>query len=283
MTTWSAGRCSEPNGNVTVNVEPSPGTDSTVAPPPWRSASLGHERQPDAGALVAARARADDAVEALEQALLVGGLDADAGVDDRQLGVPVAGLQPHRDPARERELERVREQVHDDLRPHLAVHVHRLRERRGLDRERQAGALEGRARTCSPARPCSGPGRSGAYAALMRPDCRRAKSSSVLTSLSRRCALRWMRSTRTRWSPSSRVLRGRERVLGRAEQQGQRRAQLVADVGEERGLGLVELDQRAPRAAAPLVRAHVGETGGDLARRRGRGSRGSPRRARGSG
>jgi hypothetical protein len=51
----------------------------------------------------------------------------------------------HRDPTLERELQRVREEVQDDLRPHVAVDVDRLRQRRAVDLEREAGALEGRA------------------------------------------------------------------------------------------------------------------------------------------
>ena len=43
----------------------------------------------------------------------------------------------HGDPPVERELERVREQVEDDLLPHLAVDVDRLRERRAVDDERR--------------------------------------------------------------------------------------------------------------------------------------------------
>ena len=101
LTTWSAGRCSAPNGTRTVNVEPSPGALLDRDAAAVQLGQLGDERQPDARALVGARARADDAVEALEQPLLVGRLDADAGVGDRQLGaVAVGGAQPHRDPAR---------------------------------------------------------------------------------------------------------------------------------------------------------------------------------------
>ena len=51
---------------------------------------LGDEREPDARALVGARARVDHAMEALEQPLLLGGRDADARVGHDELGdVPV--------------------------------------------------------------------------------------------------------------------------------------------------------------------------------------------------
>ena len=50
-----------------------------------------------------------------------------------------------------------------------------------------------------------------------------------------------------------------ERVLGRAEQQRQRGAELVADVGEELGLGPVELDQPLGPLALLLVGPRAGE------------------------
>ena len=57
----------------------------------------------------------------------------------------------------------------------------------------------------------------------------------------------------------------REHILQRAEHQGQRRAKLVTDVGEEGGLGAVDLRQGFGAATLLLVRMGVGEAGGDLA------------------
>ncbi len=68
-----------------------------------------------------------------------------------------------------------------------------------------------------------------------------------------------------RCSPCRLVVVVAERVLGRAEQQRERRAQLVADVGEERGLGLVELQQAFVAQALLFVGARVREARGDLA------------------
>ena len=54
--------------------------------------------------------------------------------------------------------------------------------------------------------------------------------------------------------------------LERAEHQRQRRAKLMAHVGEERGLGAIDFRQRFGAAALLLVGFGVGDGGGDLAR-----------------
>ena len=56
-----------------------------------------------------------------------------------------------------------------------------------------------------------------------------------------------------------------EHVLERPQHQRQRRAELVADVGEERGLGAVDLGQRLGAPALLLVGLGVGDRRGDLA------------------
>ena len=90
-----------------------------------------------------------------------------------------------------------------------------------------------------------------------------------------RVALRERRAARVRRraGPAS-----AERILQRAEHQRQRRAELVADVREERGLGAVDFRQR--RGAAPLVfvGASIGDRGGDLRRRPVRGNSSTARR-----
>ena len=50
----------------------------------------------------------------------------------------------HGDPPLERELERVRQQIQDDLFPHLPVHKHGRGQRRAIDDEAQAGLLHRR-------------------------------------------------------------------------------------------------------------------------------------------
>jgi hypothetical protein len=104
---------------------------------------LAADREAEAGAAVLARGRAVGLLERLEDDLLLVGRDADAGVRDRerdhlarvlQLGVverpaAVGRRDRERDAAVVRELERVRQQVLDDLLQPLDVGDQRLRQR----------------------------------------------------------------------------------------------------------------------------------------------------------
>ena len=56
-----------------------------------------------------------------------------------------------------------------------------------------------------------------------------------------------------------------QHLLERAQHQGERRAELVADVGEEGGLGAVDLGQRLGAPALLFVGLGVGDRRGDLA------------------
>ena len=120
----------------------------------------------------------------------------------------------------------------------------------------------------------------GSRSGSARPASMREKSSRVLTSFCRRSALR---KTTVRRSLLLAVGGVAQRVLGRAEDQRQRRAELVADVGEEVGLRAVELGQRLGPLALGLARAHAARGSRRSGRRRARGSRGRPRRAGGTG
>lgn len=87
-----------------------------------------HEREADARALVGARGGALDAVEALEEARELRLGDAFSRVLHLKHHGGFLGAEAHRDLAVERELERVGEEVQHDFLPHVAVHVHGLRE-----------------------------------------------------------------------------------------------------------------------------------------------------------
>jgi len=84
---------------------------------------LARERQADSGPFVCARFDPFHAVEPLEHARKVFGGDSRSGVPDRELRPAVHLPQPDLDPSFERELERVREEVEDDLLPHVAIDV----------------------------------------------------------------------------------------------------------------------------------------------------------------
>ena len=95
----------------------------------------------------------------------------------------------------------------------------------------------------------------------------REKSSSVLTSFSSRRPLRCTSSRSLALGDDRRRRRmAHQHVLERPEHQRQRRAELVAHVGEERGLGAVELGERLGPAALLFVGAGVGDRRGDLPR-----------------
>ena len=82
-----------------------------------------HEGQADARAFVRAGARVGDAVEALEEVRQLVCRDARPGVaHPKRHVIPTPG-QADSDLAREGKLEGVREQVEDDLLPHVAIHV----------------------------------------------------------------------------------------------------------------------------------------------------------------
>ena len=162
----------------------------------------------------------------------------------------------------ERELERVREQVEDDLLPHLAVDVDRLGQRRAVDRRGAARRARTPSGSCSPGRRSAPRGRSARRWPARGPASMRAKSSSVLTSLSRRWPLRCTSSSCAR-SSGGELLRASS-VLQRAEHQRERRAELVADVAEERGLGAVELGERLGAPALVLERLDRGNGAGDV-------------------
>jgi hypothetical protein len=68
-------------------------------------------------------------MKAFEQARQLVLRHADAGVRDAQQRAFAIARQAQRDAAFERELERVREQVEDDLLPHVAVDERRARRR----------------------------------------------------------------------------------------------------------------------------------------------------------
>ena len=87
----------------------------------------------------------------------------------------------------------------------------------------------------------------------------------MLTSRSSRRPLRWTTSSWSLTAGEQLGVAAGQHVLDRAEHQRQRRAELVADVGEEGGLGPVEFGQRLGPLPLLLVGPGVGDGGGDLA------------------
>ena len=100
----------------------------------------------------------------------------------------------------------------------------------------------------------------------MRPASMREKSSSVLTSFSRRRPLRCATSSAVAASAGSALVALVEQILQRAEHQRQRRAELVRHVREERRLRAVELGQRLGPAPLFLERLRVRQRRANLRR-----------------
>ena len=188
----SAGRCALPRGIETVNVVPWPSARAHGHRAAVQPHELVHQRQADPRALVRARARAR-----------ARGGSARTGAAARARGCPCrcrrtasSTRSPRRrsvdrDRALERELERVRQQVEDDLLPHVAIDEDGLAAAaRTSTTQLEARALD-RRRGSALARSLVSAARSvGSYDACARPASMRAKSSRLFTSFSSRSSLR---------------------------------------------------------------------------------------------
>ena len=94
----------------------------------------------------------------------------------------------------------------------------------------------------------------------------REKSSKVFTSFKSRWPLRRMMVKSSRFSAETCALRLCQNLIEGPQHERERRAKLVAHVGEKRRLGAVELGQRFSTFAFFLVGACTGKSGGDLTR-----------------
>ena len=106
------------------------------------------------------------------------------------------------------------------------------------------------------------PRSTGSWCACRRPASMREKSSRVLTSFSRRWLFR-LRDLEV-LAGFGRQPVGGQRLLERAQHERQRRAELVAHVREERGLGAIELGQRLGPLPIVLGGARVADQAADL-------------------
>ena len=244
----SAGRWPEPHGRRTVNVLPLPGSLSTwILPRCCLTSSLTSD-SPMPTAFLAAALDALNTVETLEQVHLRLSRDADAGITDFEFDVLGCAREPHANRAVQRVLEGVRDQIEDDLFPHVAIDPDRSRQVLALHHELEACPVGGRAEHAHQIARQRGQ-ISGSKRACRRPASIREKSSRVFTSFSRRRALRCATSSSPRSAGDPR--RGRQCLLQRTQQQRQRRAEFVADVGEEYRLGAIDFGQFL--GAAPLT------------------------------
>ncbi len=225
-----------------------------------------HQRQADAAALEGAAARALDPAEALEQMGQLLGRHAGAGIAHHQFGGPAVARDrhPNRDLALEGELEGVREQIEDHLLPHVAVDMDRRRQGRTIDHQPQAGLIDRRAEVRGE---LGGHGRQigrlivRLHAARLDPreieqrvDQLEQAHGIAMRNVEQGAAVR--RDLRRRLG---------QHLLQGGQHQGQRRAELVADIGEEGGLGAVDLGQRFGALALLLIGLGIADPGRDLA------------------
>ena len=103
-----------------------------------------HQGQANARAFVRAGTSVLDAVEAFEHAGKVGLRNADAGIADTQLDKVAGRSEFDVDLALKCELEGVRQQIQEDLLPHLPIHVDGFGQGIAIDDKDEAGSFGGR-------------------------------------------------------------------------------------------------------------------------------------------
>jgi hypothetical protein len=197
--------------------------------------------QPDPGPLMSAPVGPLDAMESLEEVGQLIGRDADPGILHAEFERISIRMEGDRDSSRLRVLECIRQQVQDDLLPHVAVDVGGLGRGRAIDDELHAGPLDGRAEDARQI------GRQGGQVRRLVDRLDAARLDPL--GLARR----------------KRLIRLREGILGGAEHQRQRRAELMADVREEGGLGTVQLGEGLRSLVLLIIGLGVGDAGRDLA------------------
>ncbi len=220
---------------------------------------IGDERQADAAAFVGARTRAAHAMKAIEEMRDLFGRNSRAGVGHRQHRVVVHVAQRDRDRPVEGELEGVRQQVEDDLLPHVDVDVGRLGRRWARNFVAHPGGLDRRAKAARQIRGQLGEV-DGAIGSVRASGLGAREGEQVVDQLEEAERIAVHRRERVVLEPAL-VL---ERVLDGAEHQRQRRAELVADVAEELGLLAIELGELRGPLGLLFERARAGDAGDDL-------------------
>ena len=224
---------------------------------------LPDDRQTDPAALARTRRGPLHPVEALEEAgKLVGGHPG-SGVGDRQHRGPLVPAQGDGDPALERELDGVGQQVEDDLLPHVPVDVHRLGQAGDVHLVVEARPLHRRAEDARQFRGV----RAQVDGLETRVHPARLEPREVQQGVDQLAEPECVAVDEVELLAQPRVRRDDRRAaqLGdRPHDQGQRGAELVADVGEEVGLGPVQLRQRLGPLPLGLVGQRVGDRGREL-------------------
>ncbi|MDH6472737.1 hypothetical protein M2303_006318 [Micromonospora sp. H404/HB375] len=213
----------------------------------------------DAAALAGAGPGVLDAVEPLEQARHLLGRDADAGVGDPQHGHPVLGVHPHPHRPVEGELQRVAEQVEHHLLPHAPIHVHRLGQGRAVDLEGEAGALDRRPEDAGQV----GGHRGQIHRLVAGLHPARLDAGEVEQAVDQLAQAQPVAAddVQLRADPLVGVVQPAAQLVHRPHDQRERGAELVTDVGEEGGLGAVQLGELLGPPLLRLVAAGARDSG----------------------
>ena len=213
-----------------------------------------NQRQTDSTPLVRSRPNLRDAIESLEEIRNLVRRNADSRVANNQLGVRRVGPQRYRDLSFEGVLERIRDEVEDDLLPHLAVHVHGLTDGRRVDDEGETRRVDCRleVRRELPRR-LRQIGLFVEHLDAPRLDAGEVEKGVHEPLQPQRVAVNHLDAP----AIGRRDLRVGEHLLGGTEQQRERRAELVTHVREERGLRPVQLGERFGAPFLVLVRSRV--------------------------
>ena len=202
-------------------------------------------------------------MKALEHSLALFFRNAHAGVAYSQLNRAVHPLQRQRHLAFEGELECVRQQVEDDLLPHVAVDINRLTQRLAVHRESQARFFHRRAEDAGDLR-----GKAGEIGRLI--DCLHAPSFDAGEIQQRVDQLQQAQGIAAGGNEllvtfrAETLARFRQNLFQRTQHQRQRSAKLVADVAEELRLGAIEFGQLLGSIAFGLIGGSVGDGSRDL-------------------
>ena len=250
---------------MTENVLPRPSSLSIVASPPCRRASSRTSESPiPVPSKVRARASRTRWKRSNRRGSSSAGMPMPVSVTVSSAPSRVA-VQGDRDASVERVLERVREQVEDDLLPHLVVDEERLGQRLAVDDELEAGLLD---RRPEEAREVGGVGRQvGRHVARVHApglDAREVQQRIHEPQQPHAVAVRGRQALAA--CRRKLAVGGRKLLLQRAEHQRQRCAELVRDVGEEGRLGAVDVGQRLGAGALLLVGERVGQGAGHALR-----------------
>src|SRR5579871_295951 len=197
-----------------------------------------HQGQPDAGSFVSAAAGVGYAMETFKQAGNRFRRNSDSGITHAKLGKISDAFETDFNLSLEGELEGVGDKVENDLLPHVAVDAHGFAKVGTVDNQFEPRLLGGRPIIAEKLRGKAGKIRglihglvtAGLDAGKIEQSVDEAQEPGAISAHQLElffCAGRKVR------------LAAREQVFERAEHQGERRAELVADVTEERGLGAV--------------------------------------------